>query len=605
VVVADGIYQVMEDASPLAIELGQSGSSATFTLIHNTNPELVSPSLSTSTGDVVFTFQQHGNGSASLLFRKATSGLSPHYIPIDLYVLPDNDEPTANYNLGVIPVVANAPPQIYDLHSYFHDVDDADELLTYSIVTNSDPSLLIAQIHPDSHRLKVGFVEEADGFATLTIRATDSGGEDDEFTMSFSVSPMTEPETPTYDMEYGADPLLIALDSLFGVEHGVLNYSIQDNSPTSVVSAQIVNGTLIITMINNVTAEVSIIVISGNRTRTVNVSTTRKNSPPTLTDDIPTIHRNEDTEPYSLCLFEYFEDDDPSDTLTYTVTPITHSYPGWPIRANLDYLLDIGCVDLESITNQFGHAQYAVTATDTAGAKVSTDFWVIVEPDNDPPVASPIQNNPHGSIELTWDYLGSPNNLVLIDLKAVFDDVEDAYYLNYSAWELGGGTALTGEPFVDEDYFLHYRYETAPNFSGSSVIMIEAIDNGGESISASFSVSVAFGDYIESSDYLDRLPDPPCYGESNDSTSCAIAPPPIVVVDLEVQDPYLPEEYEMIPGGYLYLNSDFDQKNWEMTTISIEPDSSVEVIKRVQDYSLFAGSGTLRSGTVDASDGMA
>ena len=111
----------------------------------------------------------------------------------------------------------DAPSTLIDLVQYFNDIEDGAENLTYEIVSNSNPGVVIDSL--DGSELTLGYETDAYGTATLVVRATDSGGLYTESTVLVEVRSVNDaPEIGS--LLDGPDPaiegadLTLQLDSL-------------------------------------------------------------------------------------------------------------------------------------------------------------------------------------------------------------------------------------------------------------------------------------------------------------------------------------------------------------------------------------------------------
>jgi hypothetical protein len=87
----------------------------------------------------------------------------------------------------------SAPIDAYrDLNDVFTDVEDGDAL-TFAVHSNSDPALVTVTINPSDSTLGLSFGSNANGAATVVIRATDSSAFSVHDTMVVTVSPVNDP----------------------------------------------------------------------------------------------------------------------------------------------------------------------------------------------------------------------------------------------------------------------------------------------------------------------------------------------------------------------------------------------------------------------------
>ena len=198
---------------------------------------------------------------------------------------------------------------------------------------------------------------------------------------------------------------------------------------------------------------------------TINVIDVVEVAAPVVANPISDFSVQEDASNSTFDLNTVFSDAD-GDALTYTVvndnsTLLSASVEGATLT--LDYL-----------PNQFGQATITLTASDGT-ASVQDVFIVTVNPVNDKPVTAGIANVNVGE--------NAPQ--FLIDLSVAFADVEDAILV----YEIVGNT--NGVLVVPQINNTVLALNFTPNKNGTSQITIKATDTGGESVQASFQVSVA------------------------------------------------------------------------------------------------------------------
>jgi uncharacterized repeat protein (TIGR01451 family) len=102
-------------------------------------------------------------------------------------VTADNDPPTTS---GIADVTVNedAPDTVIDLFAAFDDVEDADDALTYTVQTNTNPGLFDATpIDGVAGTLTLDYKTDTAGSAQLTILVTDTGGASVDTTFTVTV----------------------------------------------------------------------------------------------------------------------------------------------------------------------------------------------------------------------------------------------------------------------------------------------------------------------------------------------------------------------------------------------------------------------------------
>ncbi len=87
------------------------------------------------------------------------------------------NRPPTTLGIGSVSVDVDAPNTVIDLFAAFDDFEDADNRLAYTVRTNTNPGLFSAtSINGSQGTLTLDYLAGATGEATLTVRATDTGG---------------------------------------------------------------------------------------------------------------------------------------------------------------------------------------------------------------------------------------------------------------------------------------------------------------------------------------------------------------------------------------------------------------------------------------------
>jgi ELWxxDGT repeat protein len=147
------------------IELWKSdGSSAGTVLVQDIRPgaSSSSPNELRSLGNTLLFTANDGTNGAELWGLTTEGALSN--TPPSFTAIPD------------IEVIENATDTTIDLWPLFHDAEDPDSLLIYSVTSNSNSSLISADISATSGQLTLSFTPDQTGIAQITIEATDTDG---------------------------------------------------------------------------------------------------------------------------------------------------------------------------------------------------------------------------------------------------------------------------------------------------------------------------------------------------------------------------------------------------------------------------------------------
>ena len=410
----------------------------------------------------------------------------------------DFDDMTIDLHTNLAPTVAAAIPDTTvnednptidnyrDLNAVFSDSED-DGALTFTIQSNTNPGLVTPTIGADS-ALDLSFVAEANGTATITIRAEDSGTltVDDVFIVTVNAvndQPTVVSAIPDTTVTKDAAPLdnFRDLKTVFDdVEEGsALTYIVQDNTNPGLVTPTIGADSaldLSFTASTLGTATITIRATDGGALFVDDVFTVTVNDPPTVAAAIPDTTVNEDNPAIDNYrdLKAVFTDLEDGSGLTFSIQSNTNPGLVTPTIVAADSTLD-----LSFTAEGNGTATITVRATDSGLATVDDVFTVTVNAVNDQPTViaaipdtTVIENNP--AID---NYR---------DLNAVFDDVEDGSALTFTIQNNTNPFLVT--PTIGADSALDLSF-TASTF-GASTITIRATDGGGLTVDDVFTVTV-------------------------------------------------------------------------------------------------------------------
>jgi len=244
---------VAEDASPTFvtltsyfsdIETGAAG--LVYTVVTNTNPSLFS-SVTASSGVLTLIYAPNANGSAILTVRATDPGGLSVDIPLVVTVAAVNDAPTSA-GLPPVSLAEDVPPTSITLTDYFADIENGAAGLVYAVVGNTNPSLF-SSISVSGGVLSLTYAPNANGNATLTIRATDAGGLTVDAPLAVTVSPVNDAPTstslPPISVAEDAPPTSVTLTNYFAdIENGAagLVYTVVGNTNPSLFSSVSVSG---------------------------------------------------------------------------------------------------------------------------------------------------------------------------------------------------------------------------------------------------------------------------------------------------------------------------------------------------------------------------
>ncbi|MFZ5868627.1 MAG: DUF4347 domain-containing protein [Thermodesulfobacteriota bacterium] len=220
VAVDNGPFSVDEDTT-LAVSLGgqtgpanEQGQTLTFVMWHN--PALLHGNIYRDVGLT----QLLSVGDLVVAGSPGDTSVTVYYLPdvgytgpaeLQFYVRDDggglnesppivtnvtvndvNDVPTVTTPISDVTVDEDAANTVFSLYPHFQDSEDTDDLLTYTVVDNTNPSLFADVNISDPTNFTLNYAPDANGTANITIRATDTGGlfVDDTFTVT--VNPIND-----------------------------------------------------------------------------------------------------------------------------------------------------------------------------------------------------------------------------------------------------------------------------------------------------------------------------------------------------------------------------------------------------------------------------
>ena len=453
----------------------------TYSVVSNTNPGLFS-STAIAAGTLTLDYAPNQTGVATLTVRATDTGGAFVETSFTVTVTPANDTPTTS-GIADVSVTEDDPDTLINLFAAFADVEDLDPALTYSVVSNTNPGLFSSTAIA-AGTLTLDYAPNQTGVATLTVRATDTGGAFVETSFTVTVTPAND--TPTTSgiadvsvTEDDPDTLINLFAAFADVEDldPALTYSVVSNTnPGLFSSTAIAAGTLTLDYAPNQTGVATLTVRATDTggafvETSFTVTVTPANDTPT-TSGIADVSVTEDDPDTLINLFAAFADvEDLDPALTYSV--VSNTNPGLFSST----AIAAGTLTLDYAPNQTGVATLTVRATDTGGAFVETSFTVTVTPANDTPTTSGIAD-----VSVTED---DPDTL--INLFAAFADVEDLDpALTYSVVSNTNPGLFSSTAIAAGTLTLDY----APNQTGVATLTVRATDTGGAFVETSFTVTV-------------------------------------------------------------------------------------------------------------------
>jgi hypothetical protein len=159
---------------------GGDESNQTATLISVTPLSSAGGTVTLSGGQVTYTPPLNFEGTDTFFYQVQDDGTSGGQSDpqtstgtVTVTVAGIDDTPFIGSPLGTVNMVEDDPAKVIDLAAFFVDPDSGDTL-TFSVVSNSNPSLATPTIN--GNQLTLALLANANGTADIVIRATDSGG---------------------------------------------------------------------------------------------------------------------------------------------------------------------------------------------------------------------------------------------------------------------------------------------------------------------------------------------------------------------------------------------------------------------------------------------
>ena len=184
-------FEILEDSPTVLLDvLANDSSPGPIQIVSHTEPAFGTLILRPD-NLFAYTAPPNFNGAVDFLYKIPNSGSGFWNVWVDVIVLPVNDAPYVNVPVPDLSVATNGGPLGLNAGLLFRDVD-AGDTLDYTVAVNSNPGLV------NFVRSGAGFAiyiaPGQNGVATITLRATDTGGLFAEETFTVTVgTPATPP----------------------------------------------------------------------------------------------------------------------------------------------------------------------------------------------------------------------------------------------------------------------------------------------------------------------------------------------------------------------------------------------------------------------------
>ncbi|MBN1587926.1 MAG: tandem-95 repeat protein, partial [Pirellulales bacterium] len=425
-----------------------SGDTLTLSVLANTNPTLVTPSLSGAQGQIVnsqlqLAFGANQHGSATLTIRATDSYGRTVDAQIVVNVTPDNDAPalvnSATWNCDENSYVQK------DLWNYFDDVETADANLLFEIVPGS-ATLGTVELLTDGHTVRFTADQDVNGTGSFEVKVTDTGdGSSPAKTVhqTFEVviaaindPPHADPTTLTTDEDVAVDVDLWTLVDDTETPDDELIFSVGGAQGGSVT---LLNGHIAHFVpgenFNGAASFTYSVTDTGDGDQpaetagpvTINVTVTPVNDAPVAQTD--SISTDEDSA-VTIDLWDLVDDVETSDAnLTFTVGDADHGMVA--LQADGHHVVFV------PTENYSGAASFSYTVTDKDDGSSPA---VTVGPTTVSVTVNPVNDAPQAATGSTSTDEDTP---VTIDLWTLVSDIEtDDADLTFVVSNPSGGTAV-------------------------------------------------------------------------------------------------------------------------------------------------------------------
>ncbi|MEZ4701930.1 MAG: Ig-like domain-containing protein [Rhodothermales bacterium] len=405
-----------------------------------------------------------------------------------------NDAPQTT-GIGNVTVLEDAIDTAIPLYNSFNDPDDADDALTYTIENNTNAALFESVgIAADTGILTLNYAPNANGSATLTVRATDPGALFVQTSFSVTVTPVNDPPSmvPGDNITLGEDEgpqsipgwaTAISVGPPDEASQALSISLVNDNNALFTVQPilTVANGVgaLAFTPAPNAggVANVTINLTDNGGTANGGISTSAytfvisinsDNDPPTSIG-IADATVLEDAAPLTYNLFDIFSDvEDADDQLVFSIEGDVNE----ALFASVTIAGSPAILTITFAPDAFGTGSLGIRATDTGGLWKQEDVVFTVNAVNDAPsfVAGPdqalaqnasLQSVPGWATEITP---GAANEAEQ-SLDFILTTDNDALFLVL--------------PDVSPDGTLSYAPAQGDDVFGEANVSIVLADNGG------------------------------------------------------------------------------------------------------------------------------
>ncbi|MDF3128288.1 Ig-like domain-containing protein [Kiritimatiellaeota bacterium B1221] len=233
-------YAVDEDAVDTVFDLTllfsdieDADSDLIYTVESNNNTTLLTTSVDAGSDELTLDYLDNQFGTATITVRATDSGSLFVEDSFTVTVNAVNDTPVVSNAVADFTVNEDATDTVLDLTNIFSDIEDADSDLIYTVESNSNASLVTANVNSTSDQLTLDYQANQTGTATLTVRATDSGALLVEDTFTITVNKLVD---ITLVATESVDPVLAGNGLPGNLVHQI---NVTNNGPSDATTAVI------------------------------------------------------------------------------------------------------------------------------------------------------------------------------------------------------------------------------------------------------------------------------------------------------------------------------------------------------------------------------
>jgi PKD repeat protein len=472
------------DLSTVFHDIDNDDNAITKIIQNNSNPALLTTSLTENT--LTLYFNNNQNGSATIVIQANSNGIAITDA-FEITVESVDDAPHVNAEIEDVVVNENADDTLIPLTNVFVDIDN--DPIIFSIESNTNESLVVATIV--DHTLILNYQPHKSGVAIITIRGMANLLFDETSFIVTVISTDSPPEVsnpiPDVTVNENADNEIIPLTSVFSDQDNddqAIEKIIFANSNESLVTAIIENNLLILTFIDDMNGSSTITIQATSNgkhvTNSFDIIVTPVDTAPRVKNPIHDLTVDEDALPISIPLTDVFTDIDNDDALiALSINNSNESLLSTSLHQNE--------LHLELLPNMHGVAKISILATSN-GLTVVDNFSVNVESVNDIPAMSILSDlTTYESLSVTQAFMVTDEDNQGLTLTVTVSNTQVLPYDNITF--VGGERINSNQVAIKTDRSVEIQIMPASGKSGNVTITL-IISDGIDHVEKSFILTV-------------------------------------------------------------------------------------------------------------------